>query len=50
MSQHTVTVLSSGGGARGSTGPRAARTIRRDDPVAFGQHLEAIAKGEMTVE
>ena len=40
----------SGSGMQGGKGgAQGAKTISRDDPMAFGNNLEAIAKGEMTV-
>lgn len=39
----------SGSGAHGGGGHDGIKTISKDDPMAFGNNLEAIAKGEMTV-
>lgn len=40
----------SGGDPAGGKGAGGARTVSRHDPVAFGANLEAIAKGEVTVQ
>lgn len=38
------------GATGGSGGGGSGKVISKDDPIAFGQNLEAIAKGEVTVQ
>lgn len=42
-------VDTTGGGTTQPSGPGNPKIISKNDPVAFGQNLEAIAKGDMTV-